>query len=369
MASYFTRQSFKIAYTVATILYCCIRIPFHMLLIVRQSSRPHPRWTYRQALGREILKIWFTYASTIELEFPLSLDAASEKKRFVIVHPEASELYRGTLAILDGEIKPSTIGGVWYPQLFDPNHDKGTQIILHFHGGAYVLGSPRQSECGFAANTLYNATSALMFFPQYRLASSPGGAFPAALQDAITSYVYLLNLGISPSRITVSGDSAGGHLALSLLRYISENHTLLPKPLATLLWSPWLDLASDPKAIDLSINARFDFVMSRFVAWATRVFAPPTMDLSHPYLSPLRHPFDTQTAIWIQVGGLEVLNSDTVAFHRSMRRIARNNVELYEVPYAPHDIFLAGNILGFEREAADAAKFAQRFLSCVKDER
>ena len=366
MTSHFSRQQFKIALTVATILYCCIQIPLHMLRIIRPSSRAHPRWTYRQALGREILKIWFTYASTVEFRFPLSLDAGSEKERFVKVHPETPELYRGMPDIPNCEIKPTTIGGVWYPQLFRANQHKDMHIILHFHGGAYVLGSSRQSECGFAADTLHKATSALMFFPQYRLASTQNCGFPAALQDAISSYAYLLDLGILPSRITISGDSAGGHLAISLLRYISENRALLPRPLAALLWSPWLDLASDPKAIDLSINARFDFVISGLVTWAIRVFAPPTVDLSHPYLSPLRHPFETQTAIWIQVGGLEVLNDDTVAFFKSMKRTARNKIELYEVPYAPHDIFLAGNILGFEREATDAAAFAQRFLKYVE---
>ena len=366
MTVHFTRQQFKTAWTIATILYCCIQIPLHMLLIIRPSSRAHPRWTYRQALGREILKIWFTYASTIEYRFPLSLDAGSEKERFVKVHPETPELYRGTPDIPNCEIRPTTIGGVWYPQLFNANHHKDMQIILHFHGGAYVLGSPRQSECGFAAKILYKATSALIFFPQYRLASTQNGGFPAALQDAISSYAYLLNLGILPSRITISGDSAGGHLAVSLLRYIVENRALLPRPLAALLWSPWLDLASDPTAIDLNINARFDFVISRLVAWAIRVFAPRTIDLEHPYLSPLRHPFETQTAIWIQVGGLEVLNGDTIAFFKSMRRIAGNNIELYEVPYAPHDIFLAGNFLGFEREVTDAARFAQRFLNEVE---
>ena len=58
--------------------------------------------------------------------------------------------------------------------------------------------------------------------PQYRLSSNSHGEFPAALQDAITSYSSLLNMGISPQRIIVSGDSAGGHLAISLLRYLVE---------------------------------------------------------------------------------------------------------------------------------------------------
>lgn len=347
-------------------LYSCARILVSILLNITPSFRAYPGWSYRQALGVEVLKTWFTLASSIEYQFPLSLEAGFEKERFVRIPPQAPELYRDIPDVPNCDIMPKTIGGVWYPRLFKANQDEDRRVILHFHGGAYVLGSPRQSECGFAANTLYKATSALLFFPQYRLASTEGGAFPAALQDAITSYGYLLALGLSPCRITVSGDSAGGHLAVSLLRYISNSMALLPSPCATLLWSPWLDLASEHKAIDLSTKAQVDFVTTTLVRWAIRVFAPPTMDLSHPYLSPLRHPFGTQTAIWIQIGKFEVLYGDIVAFYRSMKSVSLSSVELHEIPFAPHDILLGGNILGFETEASIAAEHANGFLDRVK---
>jgi alpha/beta hydrolase fold len=62
---------------------------------------------------------------------------------------------------------------------------------------------------------------------QYRLSSHPGGRFPAALQDAVTSFQHLLDLGVPALQIILSDDSAGGHLALSLLRYNSDRERCL----------------------------------------------------------------------------------------------------------------------------------------------
>jgi alpha/beta hydrolase fold len=71
--------------------------------------------------------------------------------------------------------------------------------------------------------------SALVLCVQYRLPSHPGGRFPAALQDAATSFQHLLDLGVPASHIILSGDSTGGQLAVSLLRYISDYPKALPK--------------------------------------------------------------------------------------------------------------------------------------------
>jgi acetyl esterase/lipase len=83
-----------------------------------------------------------------------------------------------------------------------------------------VIGDGRQDDCGFAAKTLLQQTSAAyVFCPQYRLASNPGGRFPAQLQDAVTSLLYLTDEMQVPARkITISGDSAGGNICLALLR-------------------------------------------------------------------------------------------------------------------------------------------------------
>jgi acetyl esterase/lipase len=110
--------------------------------------------------------------------------------------------------------------------------------------GAYVIGDGRQDDCGFAAKNLLAHTSAThVLCPQYRLASNPGCRFPAQLQDAVTSLLYLLEtMNVPASQITISGDSAGGNLCLALLRYIADNpNAAVPSPGCAFLWSPWVD--------------------------------------------------------------------------------------------------------------------------------
>ena len=276
--------------------------------------------------------------------------------------PASEEIYSRIPGGQKPDIQPEVIGGLWFPTLFHQSVDRERRVILHFRGGGYVIGATRRSDVGFGARILINSTSTMVFFPQCRLASAHRGEFPAALQDALTAYAYLLNLGILPSRIVISGDSAGAHLAITLLRYLSALKPSLPAPSAVLLWSPWLDLATDPDWMDRHANSKIDFVPSNLVRWALRVFPPTGMELSHPYLSPLRHPFVTKTPVWVQIGGKEVLYDEAMAFVRKMSGVQNNMVEIHEVPAAPHDIILAGNLLGFEKEASNAADKAHQWL-------
>lgn len=78
-----------------------------------------------------------------------------------------------------------------------------------------------------------------VFMPQYRLSSHADCQFPAALQDAVTSYSYLTQeLGVPGSKIILSGDSAGGNLVLALLRYLADytERLALQVPSAAWLW-------------------------------------------------------------------------------------------------------------------------------------
>lgn len=86
------------------------------------------------------------------------------------------------------------------------------------------------------------------------------------------------------------------------------------------------------------------------------------MEATHPYLSPLHHPFHAKTPVWIQVGGAEILHDEIVTFKRRMDEVEGNKTGLYKVPIAPHDILLAGHINGFANEAADASGATRRFL-------
>jgi hypothetical protein len=72
------------------------------------------------------------------------------------------------------------------------------------------------------------------------------------------------------------------------------------------------------------------------------------MESDSEYLSPLKHPFRTQTPIWVMVGGVEVLYDGLSGSVKNMRYMKRNEVELYEVPYVNHNDLQMGNLVGWD---------------------
>ena len=266
--------------------------------------------------------------------------------------------------VSDKEIRPAEIGAIWLPRPYNVNEDEGKKVVLHFHGGAYVTLSPRSTSVLWGPNKMQKNLPAIVLCPQYRLASNPNGRFPAALQDALSSYIYLLDLGILPSQIILSGDSAGAHLVISLLRYLTDTEVNLPNPSAALLWSPWVNLAATPLYIDIHRNSKSDYITSTFLEWGKRCFVPSSsgMSLDHPYISPLNHPFYTKTPIWIHGGEAEVFYDNTMAFAKNMRNVPGNEVGIYTTSRAPHDIFAAAGSLRFEKEWMEALTLAKQFI-------
>ena len=116
-----------------------------------------------------------------------------------------------------------------------PNSDP-ERILLYFHGGGYSLGSPESHYS--LASYLADITKTVVYVPDYRL--GPEYKFPAQLEDGVKSYKFLIdNLGYAPEQVAISGDSAGGHLALITLLKLKEDGVQLPSALALL--SPWTD--------------------------------------------------------------------------------------------------------------------------------
>ena len=210
------RQPLKAVWTALIVLLLPFRFGLLLLYFIPRRGRPHPQWTYHQAVGNAILQICFSFASTVEYRTSSSLEPGPEKERFAIMKPEGPAFYVGVAR--DELIKPAVIGGVWYPDFYHADAKSKRTVVLHLHGGAYVLGGVRPREWGWGPGNLAKAINGYGFCPQYRLSSDPGGRFPAALQDSITSYQYVLSRGIPSSQIVFSGDSAGGNLVLALLR-------------------------------------------------------------------------------------------------------------------------------------------------------
>jgi acetyl esterase/lipase len=190
-----------------------------------------------------------------------------------------------------------------YAEWVRPSASSHDRAILYFHGGGYVMGSS-QSHRGFVAKfAAGSGMSALVF--DYRLA--PEHPFPAALDDSLTAYRWLLAQGLSPARIVFAGDSAGGGLCLATLLAIRDLG--LPLPAAAAVLSPWTDLKStgssyarkDPLAPDGSWH-----VYSTYYAGDN----DPTL----PLISPLYGNLAGLPPLLIYVGDDEAMLDDSVQF-------------------------------------------------------
>lgn len=126
--------------------------------------------------------------------------------------------------------------GVPAEWVWNGEHRPAAPTLLYAHGGAYVAGS-LDSHRAFVSH-LAEAFGGAVLHLDYRLA--PEHPFPAAVDDAITGYRWLLAQGADPSQVVVGGDSAGGGLALALLLALRDAGD--PLPAAGTLVSPWTDL-------------------------------------------------------------------------------------------------------------------------------
>lgn len=366
--SLITRQPGKAVWVLYALLSTTLRLPLWLIYYILKANRQHPRWTYTQAVKSYFVKNLIYHISVTESPGRLSLKPGAEKERFVVIQPAKEKLYKGVANSL--AIRPEPVGGTWFPSAFEAESDgfANVDVILHLHGGAFVVGDGRTDYSGFQAGLLTKNLNAKVLSLQYRLASDSSGQFPAALQDTISAYSYLLGLGIPASNIILCGDSAGANIALALLRYIADDENVLPWPATAWLWGPWVDLATslELNALKRIPNAVTDNIPMELLRWGARAYIPETMNPSSPYLSPMNHPFACKTPLWIQVGTLEALHDDGVTLATNMKSVEGNRAELWEEEAVAHDIFLLGKLTAFE-EAAD--KLALRAVAFLKENR
>jgi epsilon-lactone hydrolase len=132
-------------------------------------------------------------------------------------------------------VRPVMAGGV--SSLLVCPGEAHDPAVLYLHGGGYVAGSAFGYQPHAGALAASAQTGVLV--PDYRLA--PEHPFPAAVEDALSAYGWMLEQGIAPERIAVAGDSAGGGLVLSLLLTLRRDGATLPG--GAVILCPWLDLA------------------------------------------------------------------------------------------------------------------------------
>jgi monoterpene epsilon-lactone hydrolase len=129
--------------------------------------------------------------------------------------------------------------GPYQGDLILPEGGDASRLIIYYHGGGFFLFSSHTYRV--TTTNLARASGSAVFVPDYRLA--PENPAPAAHDDAFEVYEWALKQGYAADRIALSGDSAGGNLALATV--VRARDTGLPQPTAVALFSPWLDFAED----------------------------------------------------------------------------------------------------------------------------
>lgn len=132
-------------------------------------------------------------------------------------------------------IKEQSIEGIKSEWLIPENADP-LKVILYVHGGGYVSGSCNDHRA--IISKIADNTGVINLVYEYRLA--PENPFPAALEDSVKVYQWLLTSGFKPENILIAGESAGGGLCLAILLALKERAIALP--VAAVAISPWTDL-------------------------------------------------------------------------------------------------------------------------------
>jgi monoterpene epsilon-lactone hydrolase len=265
----------------------------------------------------------------------------------------AVEDFHAGLASPDGiAVRPVNAGGV--PALVVTEAADRPVTLLHLHGGAYVSGS----AFGYRslAGALAVAAGAGVLVPDYRLA--PEHPFPAAVDDAVRAYRWMLDSGTPPARVTVSGDSAGGGLVLSLLLSVREQG--LPQPGRALLLCPWVDLTCSGWLSE-EIEPR-----PAMNPWQVRRFAAAYLDghdPDDPRVSPLTADLSGLPPMLVHAGTGDPLASDA---HRLTERARAHGVDARLELY-PASTHVFHYFWSFLPEAADALEHAGTFIRRASD--
>ncbi|KAF2638632.1 alpha/beta-hydrolase [Massarina eburnea CBS 473.64] len=379
--SLLTVQPFKGIYLLGATAFEFARLPLWIFKYLTPYGRQHSNWSFRQALGMRLFYSLLNHTALVQIKTPLPQTPGKEKDRWIIMtlREEWKELFKGPmLGDGTGDVIPGDIGGTWYTQkgekvLTAGDDVENVLIVLHIHGGAYVTGDGRTEASGyFASKVLKNTPATHILAPQYRLSTLPASKtsnpFPAALQDTLTSYLYLLNeLKVPAKNIVLSGDSAGANSAIALLRYISEygDELSIPAPGAALLWSPWIDPSDGSSAVVTSNrNHGTDYLTPSFVTWGHLAYAGLNgpANLQSPYANAKVKAFGIETPIFVNAGTVELLYDDDKEWVEMMAGVDGNRVWFDEEAGIPHDVLLVANLLGFDDEADAVAKRAGEWL-------
>ncbi len=222
----------------------------------------------------------------------------------------ASKLATPPIGVSSERFTIGTIHAEWHRPDFVHN---AKHVILYCHGGGYTCGG--LGYAGILASKLAIHTGLEVLSFEYRLA--PEHPYPAAFEDTVSMWDYMMQKGYGASSVILAGDSAGGNLALTLTQHLKEAGRFLPK--ALLLFSPWTDMTAIAKSYQT--HKEDDPILSYDYIISTRnAYVSPSEDLSQPKYSPLYGDFSGFPPTLIQVGRNEILLDDSKLLASKMEK-------------------------------------------------
>ncbi len=196
---------------------------------------------------------------------------------------------------------PVDAGGVQAEWIVPPSA-AAERVLLYLHGGGYVLCSV--STHRDLISRIARAAGVRGLGVDYRLA--PEHPFPAAVEDAITAYRWLVSHGTAPGRIAIAGDSAGGGLTLATLVALLDAGD--PLPAAAVCLSPWVDLEGTGASFSAKVAAD-PFVRKEMIEFLAQQYLGGS-DARTPLAAPLYADLHGLPPLLIQVGTAEILLDD-----------------------------------------------------------
>jgi acetyl esterase/lipase len=201
---------------------------------------------------------------------------------------------------------PQGLAAEWiYPAGGAQRPGAADRAIFYTHGGGYVSGNCIDHRMHVARFVQATGIGALLY--DYRLA--PEHPFPAAMEDTLVAYRWLLEQGIPPAGIIIVGESAGGGLCLASLLAIRDRQ--LPLPAAGVALSPWTDLACTGDSYRTNVMRDIS-TLGSWDVWGGYYVGPN--DPRNPWISPLYGDLRGLPPILIQVGDHEILLDDSRRF-------------------------------------------------------
>lgn len=234
--------------------------------------------------------------------------------------------------------------------LVTPERVEGDRVLFYMHGGGYVHGGPAM----YKSMTAHYASrlSARVYIPDYRQA--PEHPFPVPIEDVFRAYSALFKMGYKREQIAISGDSAGGALVVTIMRWARDAD--IPLPVAGVCLSPWADLThSGPSA--KTRDGLDPLVGTQFLDLLARTFLGDELP-THPDASPIYADVRGLSPTLIQMGENEVMldGGITLASRLAEQRV-RTTLEVW-----PGMFHVWHNFAGHVPEADEALDNAVAFI-------